>query len=96
MCREAALDPRFDEIRGYIINGGTFPNNMMVFKKGHPSLPMGIEWYEMEGVPKVTFVALGRIFIIMLGESPKLSPDDELKPYVIIFDLSLQEPKGIN
>jgi hypothetical protein len=69
---------------------------MMVFKKGHPSLPMGIEWYEMEGVPKVTFVALGRIFIIMLGESPKLSPDDELKPYVIIFDLSLQEPKGIN
>ncbi len=94
MCRGAALDPKFDEIRRYIVNGGTFPNNMMIFKKGHPSLPMGIELCEedWEGIPKVKLVILGCTFIIMLGERPKLNAVDELKPHVIILDLSLDRP----
>jgi hypothetical protein len=94
LCRHAALDSKFNEIRRYIIKGGTFPNNMMIFKKGHPSLPMGIEWYEVEGVLQVKLIVLGRIFFIMLGERPKLNPVDELKPHVIMFDLSLEKPKG--
>jgi hypothetical protein len=41
-CRDAALDPKFDEIRRYIIKGGTFPNKIMLFKKGYPSWPIGV------------------------------------------------------
>jgi len=94
MCRDAVLDPKFDEIRRYIIKGGTFPNNMMIFKKGHPSLPMGTEWYEVEGVLQVKLIVQGLIFCIMLGERPKLNTIYELKLHVIMFDLSMEKPRG--
>jgi hypothetical protein len=90
--RDAALDPKFDELRRYIIKGGTFPNKMMLSKKGHPSLHMEVELYEVEGVPKVKFVVLGFIFTIILGEKPKLDPVDELQT-VIMLDLSLEKPE---
>jgi hypothetical protein len=88
MCRDTVLDPKFDDMRRYIIKGGTFPNNMMRFKKGHSSLPMGIEWYEVQDVLQVKLIVHGLIFYLMLSETPKLNTIYEFKPHVIMFDLS--------
>jgi len=92
--RDAVLDSKFNEIRRYIIKGGTFPNNMMVFKKGVSSSHIEARLYEVEGVPVVKFDVLGIIFIIVLGERPKLDPVDELKPHITICDLSLEKPEA--
>jgi len=92
--RDTVLDRKFDDIRHYIIKGGTFPNKMMLFKKGLPLLHMQTYWYEMESVPVVKFVIQGIVFIIRLGERPKLDPNDELKPHVTMFDLSMKKPEA--
>jgi hypothetical protein len=89
--RDAALDQKFDCVREYIINDGTFPNKMMLSKKGHPSLQMKVESREVEGVPKMKFVILGFIFTVILGNKPILDPIDESEP-VILFDLSQEKP----
>jgi hypothetical protein len=91
-CHEVALDPRFDEIRRYIVDGGTFPNKMALSKKGHPSSSMRVEREEVEGVPKAKLVILGFKFAIILGKKPKLDSAREPQP-VIIFDLSLEKPE---
>ncbi len=53
---------------------------------------MGVEWNEVDGVPKAKFVILGFTFTIILGEKPKLDPTHELQP-PIIFDLPLEKPE---
>ena len=91
--RNTVLDPKFDDVRRYIIKGGTFSNKMMFFKKALTESHMETKWYEVDGVPKVKFVIQGIIFIIVLGERPKFEPNDELKPHVTMFDLSLDRPE---
>jgi hypothetical protein len=66
---------------------------MMFFKKALTEFHMETKWYEVDGVPKVKFVIQGIIFIIVLGERPKFEPNDELKPHVTMFDLSLDRPE---
>ncbi len=92
--RDAVLDAKFDDIRRYIIKGGTFPNKLMIFKEGLPSPRMEAEWYEVEGVPVVKLIVLGFIFIVILGERPKFDPRDELKPHIMMYDLSLEKPEA--
>ena len=91
--RDTVLDPKFDDVRRYIIKGGTFSNKMMFFKKALTKSHMETKCYEVDGVPKVKFVIQGIIFIIVLGERPKFEPNDELKPHVTMFDLSLDRPE---
>ena len=54
-------------------------------------MPIRVDWYEVEGVPKAKLVFLGFRFAIIIGEKPKLdAAAGELQPAIIIFDQSLK------
>lgn len=91
--REDVLGKHFDGVRRYVIHGGTFPNNMFMFNEGDPTGTIEAHVDNLAGIPRADFVILGFRFIVLLGESPLIEPNESLKPLVTIFNLSLENPR---
>lgn len=91
--RDHALDKRFDGVREYILEGGTFPNKLGVFKEGVPGPGIQMRWIEFDGTPACDFILLGFRFMIVLGDEPPMEPHDLLKPHLILLDLSKESPE---
>ena len=90
--RDFVLDTRFDKVRHYITHGGTFSNKMAMFKESKPSHLIQATWIEVDNVPLVDLTLRGIRFLFVLGEEPKLPVLNELKPKLLISDLSLEKP----
>lgn len=92
--RDYVLDPRFDEVRRYIIQGGTFPNNMIVAMTGRPTSGLRADWREVDSIPVIGFNIYGFTLIVALGARPRLEARGAFRDAFLVLDLTLDEPSA--
>nr|CAI64102.1 hypothetical protein [uncultured archaeon]CAI64239.1 hypothetical protein [uncultured archaeon]CBH36624.1 hypothetical protein BSM_01010 [uncultured archaeon] len=92
--REEALHPRYDPAREYILNGGHFPNRLVIFKECHPSnaSKIGGAINNKRGT-FIFFELLGARFHIGLEPNPKIVISEQLLDQAHVLDLWIDKPE---
>ena len=91
--RDIAMDTKYDHARRYIINGGTFPNKMLIVKRYTPRLGGTMQWiHTKDGGTGMVLQILGATFGIALTEKPEVEARGPLLGHVLLFDLREEKP----
>ncbi len=94
--RGAALDPRFDAARDFVLRGGTFENDLWVLTESSPRPGMEITQVPLAPMGLISFVSVyGVMFGFNLESEPKVCRADELRNVGFVL-VSLRDGQRID
>ena len=91
--RAAALDSRYDAARRFVVEGGTFPNKLVLFRNSVPNPGGRLHWLPLNNGGTAFLADLHGVgFMFNLEPQPPVSPPPEILPHVQMFDLQQPPP----